>query len=178
MTTHIIVHSGIIIRALCGSTPVSPHIYHLCTYVFTCYGDQMCASVCAHIDVCSLRCVHMSVCDSVTHIVTSKHRSLVAMVDSFNKGKLQIASCISFPSLSLLFSLQVICFFPHLFFTSVVAFLPFCCVLETDLYRHYGADLFSFPVLFSICLFLLLAFHSCPSEQCCISSVSLLFQTP
>lgn len=64
------------------------------------YVNRLCMrqspSVCGSLT----RCMHMSACDSVTHIVTSIHGSLVAMVDSSNKGKLQIASCISFPSLS------------------------------------------------------------------------------
>lgn len=72
--------------------------------------------VCAHtLQTCVLtRRVHMSACGSVTHIVSSKHCRLVAMADSFNKGKTQI---FFFPFLPPLFPLT------HLFVTAFLSLL-------------------------------------------------------
>lgn len=97
-----------------------PHHRSMCVCVHRPFNvietKWVCLSVCvyAHIGMCVLTMrVHMSVCESVTHIVTSKHHCLVAMADGFSKAGLQIAPCISFPSLSLFFFLKLFVYFPQ-----------------------------------------------------------------
>lgn len=114
------------------------------------------------------RCMHMSVCDSVTHIVTSKHHCLVAMADGFNKAELQIASCISFPSLSPLFFFKS--FFSSPLFSPLLLLSLFLLCVRDNFSSFSLGYLFYF-----LFVFLLLAFHYCTSDQCCLSPVSLLF---
>lgn len=145
----------------------------------------MCVCASVHLCLCgsvyTQTCAHISVCGSMTHIVTSKHYCLVAMADGFNKAKLQIASCISFPSLSVsptLFLLKVIFFLTPFFLLLLLSLLFFsCCEVETGPFIFIGLNsplpLFCFPFAFHLS-----AFHFCPHEKLCSCPVFLLFETP
>lgn len=144
----------IIIGALCGSMPVSPSLYvcvHRPLHMIETKCVCVCLSICvyAHIGMCVLTmCVHMSVCDSVTHIVTSKHHCLVAMADGFNKTGLQIASCISFPSLAPFFFFKSFVYFPQPCFVVYHCFRSFYFVFETAFFIIIIGLISLFPLFY------------------------------
>lgn len=141
--------------------------------------------VCVSVHLCTPRHVWShKVCDCVTHIVTSKHRCLVARADRFNKAELQIASCISFPSLSPLFffksfvfisplfpllslSLFLLCLRDCVFFILPISPLPLCI---SSLFISYHGMLLSHFLLIislvSLCAFVLVC---SPSPYLCLS---------
>lgn len=128
----------------------------VCAQASTHDRDQVCVCVSVHLCLCTHRhvCSHnvctycMSVCDSVTHIVTSKHHCLVAMADSFNKAGLQIASCISFPSLAPFFFFKSFVYFPQPCFVVYRCFRSFCFLFETPFFFFLGL-ISLFPLFYS-----------------------------